>query len=169
MIKNLLSKSVFAAAMVMYAGSASAEMQRLTLEVDESQMLTLPTSPGTIVIGNPVIADVSIQGKQIFLHGKAFGQTSLTILDLEGNQIATYLLATTHSQADNVFVYKQTLALNDGLAMRYSYTCASKCEAEIQIGDEEKFFKNTKEQAAQKFEISTGNKNAEAAAPQAPQ
>jgi hypothetical protein len=169
MINRFLLKSVSFVFLTIFANQAHAGEQRIYLEVDESQMLTLPSSPGTIVIGNPAIADVSIQGKQIFLHGKGFGQTSLTILDLEGNQLAAFVLSTTHSQDDSVFVYKAHLALNDGQAFRYSYSCTPKCEAEIQPGDELKFNNTLVEQTTKKFEMATGNKNAEAQAPQAPQ
>jgi Pilus formation protein N terminal region len=169
MIKKVLLNSVCVFLFAAFASTANAGAQRLYLEVDESQMLTLPASPGTIVIGNPAIADVSIQGKQIFLHGKAFGQTSLTILGLNGDQIAAFTLVTKHDQEDSVFVYKVTSALNDGLPSRYSYTCAPKCEGETQIGDEIKFNTMMRDQTAGKFEMSTGNKNAEATAPQAPQ
>jgi hypothetical protein len=165
MIKKVLIKSVSVALVAVFASHANAGAQKLYLEVDESQMLTLPAAPGTIVIGNPAIADVSIQGKQIFLHGKGFGQTSLIILDLEGNQLASFSLATTHNQDDSVFVYKAGL----GGTNRYSYTCAPKCESEVQIGDQDDFNKQMREHSTGKFEMATGNKNAEAQAPQAPQ
>jgi hypothetical protein len=170
MINKILLKSVSVMFLALFASNAQAGMQRLYLEVDESQLLTLPAAPGTIVIGNPAIADVSIQGKQIFLHGKGFGQTSLIILDLEGNQLASFVLATTHNQADSVFVYKQLGAqIQTNSSQRYSYTCAPKCESEVQIGDQDDFNKQMREHSTGKFEMATGNKNAEAQAPQAPQ
>jgi hypothetical protein len=165
MINKLLLKSVSFVFLAISASHVQAETQRLYLEVDESQMLTLPSSPGTIVIGNPSIADVSIQGKQIFLHGKGFGQTTLSILDLEGNQLASFILATTHNQSDSVYIYRSAL----GGVSRYSYTCVPKCETEFQIGDNSQHLKDLKDQMEGKFELATGNKSAEALAPQAPQ
>jgi Pilus formation protein N terminal region len=135
--------------------------QLLEIEVDESQIMTLPSTPGAIVIGNPAIADVSIQGQKIFVHGRGFGQTNLTILDLQGNQIANF----------NV-VGKQTkssaLALFRG-PDRYSYSCATYCEAEAQIGDQQERMLGILAQNSAKIELATGNKTAEATAPQAPQ
>ena len=59
--------------------------------------MSLPTAPGAIVIGNPSIADVSIQGQNIFIHGRSFGQTNLIILDLQGNQVANFDLMVKHT------------------------------------------------------------------------
>jgi Flp pilus assembly secretin CpaC len=72
--------------------SAQAEVQTLAVAVDESQILQLPAQPGAIIIGNPSIADVSIQGQKLFVHGRSFGETNLIILDLQGNQIASFQL-----------------------------------------------------------------------------
>jgi Pilus formation protein N terminal region len=144
------------------AGPACAG-QVLTIEVDESQMLTLPTPPGAIIIGNPSIADVSVQGQQIFIHGRGFGQTNLTILDLQGNQIASFSVMGKHTQESAVAIYK------GGVNARYSYSCAPLCEPELQTGDNEVYFGNTAAQTSKKFELATGNKTAEAEAPAAPQ
>jgi Pilus formation protein N terminal region len=135
--------------------------QVLQIEVDESQMLTLPAAPGAIIIGNPSIADVSVQGKQIFIHGRGFGQTNLTILDLQGNQIAYFSVMGKHTQESAVALYRG--------GSRFSYSCAPYCESELQVGDDPAYTAKLMTQSSGKIEMATGNKTAEADAPAAPQ
>jgi Pilus formation protein N terminal region len=135
--------------------------QILTVEVDESQLMTLPSIPGAIIVGNPAIADVTVQGTKLILHGRGFGQTTLTILDLDGNQIANFQVIGKHTQVSNVAVFRG--------ADRYSYSCAPYCESEIQVGDKLDYTSGLIVQSTAKLELSTGSKTAEAEAPQAPQ
>ncbi len=135
--------------------------QMLEIQADETQMMTIPASPGAVIIGNPSIADVSIDGDRVFVHGRGFGQTTLLILDPEGKQLASFDISVKHTQVSNVAVFK-------GID-RESYSCAPYCETELQIGDNIDHFKNVSDAIMKKLEISTGSKSAEAKAPAAPQ
>jgi Flp pilus assembly secretin CpaC len=162
MIKSVLFTVLAGAAVMCFPlASAQAGGQVLTVEVDESQILQLPKAPGAIVVGNPSIADVSIQGQKIFVHGRGFGQTNLTILDLEGNQMANFSLVGVHSQPATISVYRG--------AERYSYSCMPNCEAQVQVGDNTQFMSLTASQLGAKMGLATGSNIAEAAAPQQPQ
>jgi Pilus formation protein N terminal region len=161
MIKRLLPAALLGLTCLVATSMSAYAGQVLTVEVDESQILTLPTAPGAIVIGNPSIADVSIQGQKIFIHGRGFGQTNITILDLQGEQIANFDVIGKHTQVSNVAVFKGP--------KRYSYACSTYCESEIQVGDEEGYVKGLLSATSAKIELATGNKTAEAAAPAAPQ
>jgi Flp pilus assembly secretin CpaC len=162
MIKSVLAFALFSAVgfglplIPAYAGS-----QVLAVEVDESQILQLPKAPGAIVIGNPSIADVSIQGQKIFVHGRGFGQTNLTILDLEGNQMANFSLVGVHSQPTSIAVFRGP--------ERFSYSCYPNCETQVQVGDNSGYVSNTAGQLSAKMGLANGSTIAEAAAPQAPQ
>jgi Pilus formation protein N terminal region len=161
MIKSVLSMALFGAALSclpMVSANAGGG-QVLTVEVDESQILQLPATPGAIVIGNPSIADVSIQGQKIFVHGRGFGQTNLTILDLEGNQIANFSLIGVHAQPSSVVVFRGP--------ERFSYSCVTNCEAEVQVGDNNAFMNNVTAQLNAKMGLATGTKSSESQAPQA--
>jgi Flp pilus assembly secretin CpaC len=157
---NILRGVVSAVAICAGATLASAA-EFLELQSDESKMITLTGSPGAVIIGNPSIADVSIDGTHVFLHGRGYGQTSLLILDSTGNQLANFDLVIKHTQVSNVALFK---GIN-----RSSYSCAPYCEDELQIGDEGDRFKMLSEQWQKKSEIATGSKTAEAKAPAAPQ
>ena len=141
----------------------------LAVESDRSIVLTMPASPGAVIIGNPSIADVSVNADKLFVHGRAFGQTNLIIMDLQGNEIMHYDLVVRNSAESVVAVYGPGDQFKAGGPTRRSYTCLPNCEAQFQIGDEEKFFSTTIGQAQDKLKFGTGNQSAEAAAPAAPQ
>jgi Pilus formation protein N terminal region len=153
--------SVFLCASALMTVSAHAATQTIMVAVDESQIMQLPTQPGAVVIGNPSIADVSIQGQQLFVHGRSFGQTNLTILDLQGNQIANFKLIGTLEQDSLVTVYRGP--------QRFSYSCTGTCQGNIQTGDNSEFFRNLNEQTRSKSDLASGSSTAEAKAPEAPQ
>ena len=143
----------------MWVEAQAAEM--ITLNVDRSQVMTLSGTPGAVVVGNPAIADVSINGNNLFLHGRLFGQTNLMILDQKGKLMLNYDLSVGNTADTTIGIYKA--------GMRYSYTCAPDCNAQVQTGDAEGYFTATVQQNQKKLEIGTGSKSAEAQAPAAPQ
>jgi hypothetical protein len=160
-MKTLFAASLFSLLGATICAPLANAGEALAIQVDESRIMTLSGTPGAIIVGNPSIADVSIQGQQLFVHGRGFGQTNLTILDLQGNQIANFDMMVTHTQVSNVALFR---GIN-----RYSYSCAPFCEAEIQIGDETGHVDGLISVYGKKIELATGSKTAEAQAPQAPQ
>jgi hypothetical protein len=164
----VMVKSIFRGVMISLLALAAPHAfaaQELAVEIDQSKMMTLPSVPGAIIIGNPSIADVSIQGQNLFIHGRGFGQTNLTILDLQGNQIAYFELIGVHNASSPVSVFKASKIGVD----RFTVSCLTLCEADIQIGDQPEHVSKLLENAQRKLEFATGSKTAEAAAPTAPQ
>jgi Pilus formation protein N terminal region len=152
----------FVSAVAICAGAMIANAgQMLEIQSDESKMLSIAAAPGAVIVGNPSIADISVDGTNVFVHGRGFGQTTLLILDAQGNQLANFDIAVTHSQVTNVALFRGT--------DRFSYSCAPYCETELQIGDNIDHFKEISDSIMKKMEISTGSKTAEAKAPAAPQ
>jgi Flp pilus assembly secretin CpaC len=162
-MKNLFLSTLVSTAIatMIVAGAAKAEVQTIRVQIDQSQMLQLPSAPGAIIVGNPAIADVSIQGQKLFVHGRSFGQTNLTILDLEGNQMAAFYLVGSLDQADLVTLHRRT--------ERYTLSCADSCNPNIQVGDVPKPFEDYAVETSRKISLATGNPTAEAKAPEAPQ
>jgi Pilus formation protein N terminal region len=163
LMKKTVLSAIAAGTIVLMMGmtAAKAEVQTIAVEVDQSQILQLPATPGAIVIGNPSIADVSIQGQKLFIHGRSFGQTNLTILDLEGNQMANFNLIGTLSQDGLVTVYRGT--------QRNSLSCTGTCAPNLQIGDDDSFFQLQAKQIGAKSSLATGSQTAETKAPEIPQ
>ena len=59
----------------------------LRVTIDQAKVAKVPASTATLVIGNPMIADVSMLkgGVGMVVTGKGFGQTNLIALDAQGN------------------------------------------------------------------------------------
>ena len=56
-------------------GAASA--QTMTVRIDQSARVTLPTTARDVIVGNPSIADVAVlDGRNILVLGRGYGVTS---------------------------------------------------------------------------------------------
>ena len=77
---------VFAAAISL----APARADTIKVSVDQAKVLKLPEKVATIVIGNPLIADASLQsGGILVVTGKGYGETNLLALDRGGDVVMT--------------------------------------------------------------------------------
>ena len=148
-----------------FAGAAWSG-ERVTISVDHSRIITMSRTPATVVVGNPSIADVTVEGKNIFLHGHAQGSSNVIVLDEEGKQLADYEVSVLKASDNNVFVFKAGLS--------NTFDCVADCEATLHIGDDPAYFIEVvaKEQIAHNA-IATGQKDGEGKQPagqqQAPQ
>lgn len=147
-------------------GSAAQAATPLTIEMDQSQVITVNADPASIVVGNPSIADASINGRQIFIHGHSFGQTNLMVFDQAGNKMIDYELTISHNTSNQIAIFAST---PDEGPVRYSYSCAPNCEANMIPGDSVNWTKNILLLDRAKYEFATGQKSADAKAPAAPQ
>jgi hypothetical protein len=116
------------------AGAAKADT--VTVSVDEARIMKLPDNVATIVIGNPLIADATLQsGGVLVLTGKGFGSTNMLALNRSGKIILdTTVQVTGPTSADMVVVYKGV--------ERESYSCAPECEKRLTLGDSMTYFGN---------------------------
>ena len=116
------------------AGAAQAET--VTVSVDEARIMQLPDNVATIVIGNPLIADATLQsGGVLVLTGKGFGSTNMLALNRSGKIVLDTLVQVTGpTNADLVVVYKGV--------ERESYSCAPECEKRLTLGDSMNYFGN---------------------------
>lgn len=118
----------------------------IMVEADHAIIHRLPRAASTIIVGNPTIADVNVQGgKLLVITGKNYGTTNLIALDAEGKQIGAYKI-----NVKTNGVYKLTLYKG---ASRFSYTCAPRCERELLVGDGVGEFKNIHKQVGDKASI----------------
>jgi Flp pilus assembly secretin CpaC len=118
-------------------GAGAAET--VTVVLDQAQITQLPDRVATIVIGNPLIADVSLQaGGNMVITGKGYGSTNIIALDRTGATLMTKIVRVVGPR-DTVVVYR-------GID-RESYSCAPDCERRITLGDAPPYFDATIGQA----------------------
>lgn len=139
--------SVLIAAWLLAAASPLAAQSRnsapsgaVTITLDQAQVMKLPDGVATLVVGNPLIADVSIQsGGMVVLTGKGYGVTNLVALDRSGAVLEQKTIQV-QSARDSVVVYRGV--------ERESYSCTPKCERRITLGDNMDYFGATLGQTA---------------------
>jgi len=126
-------------------GAGAAET--LTVVLDQAQITQLPERAGTVVIGNPLIADVTLQaGGNMVITGKGYGSTNIIVLDRSGATLMTKIVRVVGPR-DTVVVYR-------GID-RESYSCAPDCERRITLGDAPPYFDATIGQAGSRTNHAT--------------
>jgi Flp pilus assembly secretin CpaC len=134
-------------ALVLIASASSAS--DLIVRYDQSQLLRLPRAVSQVVIGNPSIADASVQGSNlIVVTGKTFGVTNIIALDKQGNVIQDQRVIVQRDDVRMVNLHKGT--------QRQSFTCAPNCTPTVTIGDDKDFFELISGHAQKKTNFSAG-------------
>jgi hypothetical protein len=113
--------------------TAAIAAEPIAVALDQARVVKLPDRVGTIVIGNPLIADVSVQpGGLIVVTGKSYGATNLIALDRSGQVLIERQIAVSGPRDSVVVVYRGV--------ERETYSCAPNCERRITLGDSPAFF-----------------------------
>lgn len=122
----------------------------VTVFVDNAKIVRLPERTQTVVVGNPIIADVTLQKNGVLvLTGKSFGTTNLIALDGTGTMLAESTIRVEAPQASVITVQR-------GLE-RESYSCTPNCQPSMQLGDSTKYFGEVSAQADNRRRLATGD------------
>jgi Pilus formation protein N terminal region len=109
----------------------------LTVSVDRAQVLRVPERVSTIVIGNPLIADASLQrGGILVVTGKGYGATNLLALDRNGRVMMDKTIEVRGPKGHNLVVVYRGVD-------RESYSCTPVCQPRITLGDAAGYFNPT--------------------------
>ena len=152
---KLLHVTTGALALAFFYTSAAFAAQELIIKTDQTQLIDVSGNPGAVVVGNPSIADATVHGSKIFVHGRAYGSTNLIILDQNGNQLASLDVTVQLGGVNNLAVYKA--------GARYSYVCAPVCEATLQAGDNPDWFNDIAKMNGKKSGAATGKSDGDQA------
>ncbi len=122
------------------AGLAESTADTIAVNVDQAKLVRLPGKVATIVVGNPLIADVTLQpGGMIVVTGKGYGATNFIALDRGGEILVDRQIQVEGPTERLVTVYRGV--------ERESYSCAPICQRRITLGDGENYFKTAIDQA----------------------
>ncbi len=115
------------------APPARAETDLIAVTLDQAKIAKLPPGATTLIIGNPMIADVTMlkNNNSMVITGKGFGQTNLIAIDAEGSII--------EEKQVQVLPARTVLVLQNGNS-RISYACNPQCMPSVQLGDDDKSF-----------------------------
>lgn len=121
---------VLAAALVLSGPSlAQAEgNDGLSVAVDHARILRIPREAGSVIIGNPSIADITIHdARTLVLTGRSYGNTNLVVLDGDGEVVLDDTVTVSSNEEKSVRIYRQ--------AARTTFSCSPNCEPKVAIGD----------------------------------
>lgn len=123
----LLTSATLIAALAMTAPPSHAN--DLVVKYDQSQILRLPRPVAEVIIGNPSIADITVQSKtMLIVTGKSFGITNIIALDADKNIIQDNRIIVQRDQARIINVHKGS--------KRWSFNCSPQCNPTITVGDD---------------------------------
>ena len=116
------------------------EPDKISVYVDQAKLLKLPAKVATIIVGNPLIADVTLQsGGIVVVTGKGYGATNFIAMDRSGDVLVDRQIQVEGPTERLVTVYRGV--------ERESYSCAPICQRRITLGDGENYFKAAIDQA----------------------
>lgn len=108
----------------------------IPVSLNQAKIVKLSRAADTIIIGNPQIADASVQdATTIVLTGKSFGATNLVVLDASGAPIVDEQVVVSRDEASTVRVYRraniQTLSCTPNCEAAYLSPAESASESEM--------------------------------------
>lgn len=122
--------------------------ETLAVMVDHAKVIRLPEHAQTVVVGNPMIADITVQKNGIIVvTGKSYGVTNMIALDGAGALLAESLISVQAPSESLVTVQR-------GLE-RESYSCTPNCQPSILLGDSSKHFGEVSGQAGQRNSLAS--------------
>ena len=111
----------------------AASDDNVTVLLNQARIVRLPERTKTVIIGNPMIADVTVHKHgNMVLTGKSYGSTNLIAIDDGGNIIAESKV-TVNAAREGLVV------LNRGGA-QLTLSCTPDCEKTLTLGDDTTLF-----------------------------
>ncbi len=132
-----------AVGLLLWPGAALAESSAdtISVNVDQAKLLKLPTRVATIVVGNPLIADVTLQnGGILVVTGKGYGATNFIAMDRNGEILVDRMIQVEGPSDQLVTVYRGV--------ERQTYSCMPICQRRATLGDDEKYFSSVLQQSS---------------------
>ena len=124
LIAALASAAVLAAPAVGAAQSAS-----LNVEIDQAQRVQLRGPAGSVIVGNPAIADVTVvDANTLYITGKGYGVTEIVAVDSIGRTVfQSQVVVTDGAGAGRVRIWRAGQATE--------MACAASCSPSVRSGD----------------------------------
>ena len=105
----------------------------ISVRLDEATLIKVPERTSTVIVGNPLIADVMIQpGGLMAVNGRGYGVTNFIAIDRSGATLLEKKVVVKGADTRTVVVYRGVT--------RETYSCAPNCEPRVTLGDAPGFF-----------------------------
>lgn len=140
------TRTIAQAALALLLLATPAAASDIEVRIDEATLVRLDTPAGEVIVGNPSVADVTVQSSgMLVITGKSFGMTNMIVLDAKGTEIINKKLVV---QSDP----SRYVSLQRGPS-RQSYACGAKCEPALMPGDSEAYMEQLSKGLRSKFGV----------------
>jgi len=127
--QHVIMKAVSAVAVVIGAAASPHVARALTVPIDESAIVQTSAPIGSVMVGNPSIADVTVvDARRVAVLGRSYGMTNLIVLDRMGRPIMQQRVSVAPAQSGRVSLYRGPLVHN--------FACSPRCERTPMPGEE---------------------------------
>ena len=125
-----------AAALLGAPGLAAAAEATVTVMLDRAQIVPFPDATETVIVGNPIIADITMLRNtgQVIVTGKGFGDTNLLFIDGHGTLLSELRLRVREAPA--------VMVVQRGMD-RETYACHPRCQPTVALGDSSTFLQRS--------------------------
>ena len=135
-ISRLRFITLCAIASLLALAQMAAAAEKLTVVLDQARVIRIPERTSTVVIGNPLIADISVQtGGMAVVTAKGYGITNFIAMDQGGNVLLEQAIEV-HGPTDRVVTVYRGIE-------RETYSCTPNCDRRITLGDTPAYFDAT--------------------------
>jgi hypothetical protein len=128
------ARAVWAAAALLLSVIAAPAFadEPFIVPLDQARLMKFPDRAATVVVGNPLIADLTIQpGGIAVITGKGFGSTNFIVMDRGGAVLLEKTVEVTGPKSEPVVMVFRG-------PTRQSYSCTPDCSPRITLGDTSK-------------------------------
>lgn len=122
--------ATLAAAAVLFAPAAgTAQSGSLNVGIDEAQRVQLRGPAGSVIVGNPAIADVTVvDANTLYITGKGYGVTEIVAVDTIGRTVfQSQIVVTDGAGSGRVRVWRAGQATE--------MACAASCSPTLRSSD----------------------------------
>ena len=96
-----------AVAATLLASGAVAQSAPLSVELDHTARLQLRAAAGSVIVGNPAVADVTVVDERtLYVSGRGYGVTEVVVLDGLGRTLYQNNVVVTRPQSGGVRVWR---------------------------------------------------------------
>ncbi len=132
-LKRIAALTFAALASVIAFAATTTAAEPIAVIVDRAKVLHISQPANVVIIGNPAIADATIQDSQtLIITGRSFGTTNLIVLDKDGRSIADNVVTVGPSDDQVVTVYRRD--------SRQTLSCTPDCSPVMSLGDTSNVF-----------------------------
>jgi len=119
-----------AAALLALPAVAAAQSRPLNVDIDQSTRVQLRAPAGSVIVGNPRIADVTVvDANTLFITGKGYGVTEVVAVDVLGRTVFQSQVVVTAGDSGRVRVWRGAEATE--------MACASTCSPSIRSSSDD--------------------------------